>query len=191
MTAMTKIALLLLLGPLVSACASAQAKSPIERPALEIPPVPPRVIDASPLEPAPEPVGELPPPPSPAPPPRARNTTPPREPVKPEPKPETAPVEQAAAPAPAPAAPVLPQLRTPGTPEGPEASRLVRDVVERARKALGSVDYRGLTKARRAEYDSARRTIEQSESAVKEGKFDIALNLAEKAERIAKELQAR
>jgi hypothetical protein len=188
---MKKMAWLVLLGPLVSACASAQARSPVDRPALEMPPVPPRVIEVPPLEPPPpEPVGELPPPPSPAPPPRPRNTPPAREAAKPDPKPEApvAPAEQAAVPPPAPA---LPQLRTPGTPDGPEASRLVGDVVERARKMLRSVDYRYLTAARKAEYDTATRTIEQSESALKEGKFDIALNLAEKAERIARELQAR
>jgi hypothetical protein len=186
-----KIALLVMLGPLVSACASAQARSPMERPALEMPPVPERVIEMTYLEPAPpEPVGELPPPPAPAPTPRPRNT-PARDTAKPpDPKPEAAPVEPAAATPPAPA-PVLPQLRTPGTPDGPEASRLVGEVVERARKMLKSIDYRHLTAARRAEYDSANRTIKQSEAALKEGKFDIALNLAEKADRIAKELQAR
>jgi hypothetical protein len=186
-----KIALLVMLGPLVSACASAQARSPMERPALEMPPVPERVIEMTYLEPAPpEPVGELPPPPAPAPTPRPRNTTPRDTNAKPpDPKPEAAPVEPVAT-APAPA-PVLPQLRTPGTPDGPEASRLVGEAVDRARKMLRSVDQRGLTAARRAEYDSANRTITQAEGALKEGKFDIALNLAEKAERIARELQAR
>jgi outer membrane biosynthesis protein TonB len=187
-----KIALLVMLGPLASACASAQARSPMERPALEMPPVPERVIEMTHLEPAPpEPVGELPPPPAPAPTPRPRNT-PPRDTTAkpPDPKPEAAPVEPAAVTTPAPA-PVLPQLRTPGTPDGPEASRLVGEVVERARKMLKSIDYGRLKAASRAEYDSANRTIKQSEAALKEGKFDIALNLAEKAERIAKELQAR
>jgi hypothetical protein len=183
---MKRILPLILLVP-AFACATTQAKSPADRPTLEMPPVPPRVIDAAPPEAAPpEPVGEPPPAPSPAPPPRPRNQTPP--PAKPDPKPETAPVEQTVA---APPAPALPQLRTPGTPEGPEAARQVGDVVERARKMLKSIDYTRLTAARRAEYESAQQTIKQSESALKSGKFDIALNLAEKAERIAKELQAR
>jgi hypothetical protein len=185
---MKRILLLILLVP-AFACATTQAKSPADRPTLEMPPVPPRVIDAAPPEAAPpELVGEPPAAPAPAPPPRPRNQPPPRELAKPDPKPETAPVEQTVA---APPAPALPQLRTPGTPEGPEASRQVGDVVERARKMLASIDYKRLTAARRAEYESARLTITQSESALKSGKFDIALNLAEKAERIAKELQAR
>jgi len=179
-----------LLGPLAAACASAQAKAPADRPALEMPPVPARVVDSAPLQAAaPEPVGDLPAAPAPAPPPRARNPAPPREPVKPDPKPpEPAPVEQAAAVAPA---PPLPQLRTPGTPEGPEAARQVRTVIERASKTLKSIDYRRLSAASQAEYNSANLTITQSEEALKTGKLDIALNLAEKAERIAKELQAR
>jgi outer membrane biosynthesis protein TonB len=184
--AMKRLGLLLLLGPLVTACASAQAKSAADRPTLEMPAVPPRVIEAAPPEPPPpEPVPDLPPAPAP-PPPRARNAAPTRETAKPDPKPEPPPVEQ---PVVTPPAPALPQLRTPGTPEGPEASRQVGDVIERARKTLSSIDYRNLSTARKAEYDSAQLTIKQSENALKSGKFDIALNLAEKAEGIAKELR--
>jgi hypothetical protein len=183
---MKRILPLILLVP-AFACASAQAKSPADRPTLEMPPVPPRVIEAAPPEPAPpEPVVDLPAAPAPAPPPRSRNSPPPRETAKPDPKPEPPPAEQTVT---APPAPALPPLRTPGTPEGPEASRQVRDVIERATKTLASIDYRRLTAARRAEYDSAKQTITQSETALKSGKFDIALNLAEKAEGIAKELR--
>ncbi len=186
--AMKRIGLLLLLGPLVAACASAQAKSAADRPTLEMPPVPPRVIEAAPVEPSqPEPVPELPTPPAPAPPPRARNPPATRETAKPDPKPEPPPVELTATATPP--APVLPQLLTPGTPEGPEAARQVSVVIERATKTLQSIDYRKLSTARKAEYDSAQATIKQSENALKTGKFDIALNLAEKAEGIAKELR--
>jgi hypothetical protein len=90
-----------------------------------------------------------------------------------------------------PPAPVLPQLRTPGTPEGPEAARQVRNVIDRATKTLKSIDYRRLPAPSQAEYNSANLTIRQSEDALKAGKVDIALNLAEKAELIAKELQKR
>jgi hypothetical protein len=184
---MKRILPLILLVP-AFACASAQAKSPADRPALEMPPVPPRVIEAPPPEPAPpEPAAELPAPPAPTPPPRTRNPSA-RDTAKPDPKPEPPPVEQTLTASPAPA-PALPPLRTPGTPEGPEAARQVRDAVERATKKLDSIDYKRLTAARRAEYDSARLTIKQSETALKSGKFDIALNLAEKAEGIAKELR--
>src|SRR5881227_370335 len=68
------------------ACASAQAKSPADRPTLEVPPVPPRVIESKPIAPPPpEPVEDLPPV---APlPPRARTTPPPRDTARAEPKP--------------------------------------------------------------------------------------------------------
>src|SRR3954452_23672620 len=81
------------------ACASAQAKSPADRPTLEVPPVPPRVIESKPVAPPPpEPVEELPPV---APlPPRARTAPPAREAPKPEPKPaDTTPPTDPPAPA--------------------------------------------------------------------------------------------
>jgi len=189
--AMKRLALLLLLGPLAAACASAQAKAPADRPALEMPPVPPRVIDPPIAESAPpEPVGELPTAPPPAPPPRPRNPPAAREVAKPDPKAAEAPpqAEQATTVAPA---PPLPQLRTPGTPEGPEAVRQVRAVIDRARNMLKTIDYRQLPGASQAEYNSATVSLTQSEEALKSGKVDIALNHAEKAERIAKELKAR
>lgn len=187
---MKRLLPLILLVP-AFACALTQAKTATERPTLEVPPVPPRVVEAMVPEVAPpEPVVDLPAAPTPAPVTRPRNQ-PPREPVKPDPKPEPPTAEQPPAGAPATAVQTLPPLRTPGTPDGAEASRLVRDVLARARKTLGSIDYQRLRTARRAEYDSANATITQSENALKSGKFDIALKLAEKAEGIAKELQAR
>jgi outer membrane biosynthesis protein TonB len=183
---MKRLLPMILLVPAL-ACASAQAKSPAERPTLEVPPVPPRLVEATVPEVAPpEPVADVPA----TPPPRPRSQPPPRETAKPDPKPEPPAAEQPPlAAAPTPAVPTLPQLRTPGTPDGAEASRLVREFLDRARKTLGSIDYQRLTTARKAEYDSANLTIKDSDSALKSGKFDIALNLAEKAEKIAKELQ--
>lgn len=183
---------LVLLIPAV-ACASTQAKSPAARPNLEVPAPPPRVIEAMASEPPlPEPVGELPAAPAS---PRPRTSPPPvsRESPKPDPKPETPPADQAAVAVVTPPAPAaaMPQLRKPGAPDGAEASRQVRDVIERAKKTLGSIDYQRLTNERRDQYDSANLLITQSEDAIKTLKFDIARNLAEKADRIAKELQAR
>jgi hypothetical protein len=183
---------LVLLIPAV-ACASAQAKSPAERPNLEVPAPPPRVIEAMPSEPPlPEPVGELP---AASATPRPRTTPPPasREAPKPDPKPEAAPVDQAPVAVVSPPAPatVMPQLRKPGAPDGAEASRQVRDVIDRAKKTLGTIDYQRLSTERRDQYDSANLLITQSEDAIKTLKFDIARNLADKADRIAKELQTR
>ena len=105
------------------------------------------------------------------------------------PKTDPPPVEQppigppAGAPAPA------PQLRTPNTPDAAQAERQVRDAINRATGLLNTIDYRVLTNERRAQYDNAKLMLKQAEDAVKTANFDFAKNLAEKAERIAKELQ--
>jgi outer membrane biosynthesis protein TonB len=185
---MKRIASLAVLAVATSACAAAQAKAPADRPALEVPVAPPRVIEKAAQELAmPEPVSELPPPPTAAP--RPRPPAPAREAPKPEPKPET-PVEapQTAA---APPAPVPPILRTPGTANSAGVSRQVSDLLDRAKKALASIDYRRLTKDRKAEYERAKLMITESEQAVKAANFESALGLADKAERLTKELQTR
>ena len=188
---MRKLLLFVALGGLIAsaACASAQAKSPADRPALEVPPVPPRVIEAKPLEVrAPEPVEELPPvaqlPP--------RTRPPAREAARVEPKPqEPVPAaDQPLAPV-APPAPPVPQLRTPGMVDGPEATRQVNEVIDRARRALNAIDYRRLTAERRNQYDSAKLMVTESENALKKSEFEFARNLAEKADRLARELQGR
>jgi hypothetical protein len=174
------------------ACASAQAKSPADRPTLEVPPVPPRVIEAKPLAPPPpEPVEDLPPV---APlPPRARTTPPPREAPKPEPKPADTvpPTDPPVAAAAAPASQPVPQLRTPETVDGAEATRQVHDVIERAKRALEAIDYRRLNNERRQQYDSAKLMVTKSEDALKQSDFGLARQLAEKADRLAKEMQGR
>ena len=169
------------------ACVTATAKTPADRPTLEVPPPPPRVIAPTPPPELsmPEPVGELPPPNTPNPRPRP---TPSREATRTESKPETPVVETAP-----PVAPVAPptQLRTPGTADGAEAARQVHDVLDRANKTLASIDYRKLNTARRGQYETAKNLIRQSEDALKASNFDIARNLANKADQIGKELQTR
>ena len=174
-------------GALASgACAAATAKAPADRPTLEVPPPPPRVIEPTPQPELsmPQPVGELPP----AALPTRPKPTPNREPPRTEPKPETPAVETAP-----PVAPVAPppQLRTPGTADGAGAARQVHDVLDRANKTLASIDYKKLNAPRRGQYDTAKNLITQSEDALKASNFDIARNLADKADRIAKELQTR
>lgn len=187
---MKRISLLLLVGAVMplAACATVKAKAPADRPTLEVPMPPGKVIEPMPhQEPAtPEPVGEQPV----AAPANPRPAKPPvREPVRTDPKPEL-PVVEAVPPPVTPAAPT-PQLRTPGTADGAEALRQVREILDRANKTLASIDYRQLSKARGGQYDTAKRLIAQSEDALKASNFDIARNLADKADRIAKELQTR
>jgi hypothetical protein len=188
-TAMKKAILCVwMCGALASgACVTATAKTPADRPTLEVPPPPPRVIEPTPQPELsmPEPVGDLPPANLPNPRPKP---TPSREATRTEPKPETPIVETAP-----PVAPVAPppQLRTPGTADGAEAARQVHDVLDRANKTLGSIDYRKLNTARRGQYDTAKNLIRQSEDALKASNFEIARKLADKADQIGKELPTR
>lgn len=185
---MQKLTLAALLGGLVAtgACASAQAKAPAERPTLDVPAPPTRMIEPTPRpEPLlPEPVPDLPP--ANAPNPRSRPAPPP---VRTDPKPPEAP----AAEAPPPVAPVTPppQLRTSSAADAAEAEKQVRTVMESANKTLNSIDWRRLSKNQQEQYDTAKRMITESDQKLKESKIDIAQNLATKAERIAKELLGR
>lgn len=169
-----------------AACTTTRAVAPpIERPALDVPPVPPRLVEPVPLPPpspppGPEPVGALPPA-SPA----KTNAKPLASAAKPDPKTEPLPVE----PMPPPAA--APPLRSPGTPDADEATRRIREVSGRARSILETTHYQGLNAERQAQYQHAQHLINQSEEAIKAANFEFGRNLAEKAERLAKELQGR
>ncbi|MCA1559402.1 MAG: hypothetical protein LC753_06350 [Acidobacteria bacterium] len=192
---MKRILLLLLLIPFVASCATTRAQAPADRPPLDVPAAPPRIIEPMPSPPqlaAIEPVAELPEPPPATPPrPKAPRDTSARDTPKPDAKPETPPEPAApVAPPPAAAAPV-PPLSTPGTADGSEAARQVRQVLDRATKALSSVDYRVINKELRAQYDNAKLFMQQAEEAIKQSNFVYAKVLADKADRIAKELQGR
>jgi hypothetical protein len=180
------------LALIVSACSAAAARQPIERPALEVPPVPPRLIEPlppppekpAPAEPASEPTPSLTAPPR-------KAATQPRETAKPEPKPEILPpVDQPATPAPA--APSVPPLRTPNTaPDNAEAARQVREAFDRAKRSLDSVDYRPLSREQQELYNQAKLFLQQSEDKLKTNDFELARNYADRAEQIAKQLQKR
>ncbi|MFL6281073.1 MAG: hypothetical protein ACJ731_13235 [Vicinamibacterales bacterium] len=179
------LGLSLLIGAASAACASVTAKTPPERPALEVPAPPVKVVEPPPRpEPAPDPVPDLPAP-------QPANSRPPRqparEPARTDPKPETTTTEAASPPPPV----APPQLRLPNTPEASEAAKQVQIVIEHAGKSLDSVNPKGFPKARRAVYDDAKRMLTQAQEALKKTDFDNARKLAEKVEQTAKELGAR
>ena len=186
----TALTLSALLG-LSSACATTRAQTQEPRPPLDVPPVPPRVVEAvlPPQSPQLEPVGELPTTPT-SPPVRPRPATrepPPRE-AKPEAKStETAPEPPTTAAAQPP--PTVPPLRTPRTADGAQAERQIRDTISRANGLLSRVDYRKLSAERRKAYDEAKQFIEGAEGAIRDSRFEYALELADKAETLAKQLQ--
>jgi outer membrane biosynthesis protein TonB len=178
----------------MAGCASAQAKGRgDEVPALNVPPPPPRVIEAVP-EPLPEVIVEPIVPPT-----TTTPNRPSRPPVK-EPKaqpseakpaeqkpPETPPTEPAAVvlPPPAPSA----QLRTPQTAATSEAN--VRATVERARTILNGVNFGALSTERKKAYNDAKLFIQQAEDALKQGNVVFAQGVAAKAETLARELAGR
>ena len=180
---------------LASACATSRAAAPVERPALEVPPVPPRIVEPAPPPETsmPEPVGELPPEKP------ATSTTrakPPgsKDPVRdtqkpPEAKPvETpAPVEQP----PVPAQNTGTQIRTPATADSVAAEKVVRDTIARAWERLKSIDYQRLPGGAQKAYDEAKDFIQRAEVALKASNLDLAKGLASQAAKLANELPSR
>jgi hypothetical protein len=102
-------------------------------------------------------------------------------------------------PAPAPAEPVeaarpaepAPVLRTPDTADDSEAARRVRDALGRANSQLARVNAGALGKDARAQYDTARRFIDQAEGALRARNYMFASYLADKAETLARGLVGR
>jgi outer membrane biosynthesis protein TonB len=181
------LGLLVLVGAASAACASATAKAAPDRPPLEVPAPPAKVIEP-PQQPEPS-IPQVPdlPPPQPA---TSKPSRPPtRETPKPDPKQEAATTTEAA-PAPAAVAPA-PQLRQPGAADPSEAAKQVQGLIEHASKSLESVDTKGFNKARHAVYENARGLLVQAQEALKKSDFDNAKKLAEKVESTARELGAR
>ena len=198
MTAPTFLLALALLGliPIASACAVPLKvkKAPVELPALEVPPPPPRVIEPAPVpDSPPDPVPDLPPAPTPA---RPSKPIPPRntsaEP-KQESKPEVTPpaTDTATQTTTPPLQSQVPQLRTPQTADGSEAEKNVRATVDRAKSVLGTVNYNPLSNERKKAYNDAKAFIQQAEDALKQGNYVFAQGVATKAETLAHELAGR
>jgi hypothetical protein len=189
MSKATHAAVLIAVAVLATACATTQAKMPVDHPPLEAPPVPARVIEAVPSPPPmPEPVADLPAAPANS---RQKPAGPPRDTSKPDPKVETPPVEPPPPPVITPPAQPIAPLRTAGSPDAAQATRQIREIKDRAQKMLDTTDYRALNAEQRAQYDTAKRFISDVEDGIKASNFEFARGVAEKAERLARELQGR
>jgi hypothetical protein len=186
----------IVLIPLLTACASAQAKG-TDAPTLDVPPPPPHVVEiaAEPLEP----VGEIPNPNTPAPArpgrPATRETAPKPDAAKPEPPkadaPASAPAPPPENPAPVAPPPPNPQLLTQQPADTSTAAKKVRTTIDGARSTLNGVNYGPLSNERKKAYDDAKRFIDQAETALKEGNIVLAQAVATKAETLAHELAGR
>lgn len=147
-------------------------------PVLAPPEAPPRVVETY----IDEPVPTVEPGPVDA----AFATPPPRAPVRP-PAPRPAPPQQEPArtePAPPVVAPPALTLKpAPGSETKTESS--IRDLMSRASRDLQRVNYAALDADGRAQYDTARRFMQQAEDALKGGNLPFAGKLADKAATMA------
>jgi hypothetical protein len=176
-----------ILAFLVSACASAQAKGAAAGPPLDVPAPPSRVVEPI--------VAEVPPPlplpedPRPA----------PVRPVRPAAaapsaaRPETPRTDAAAAEPPKAEEPPKPPttLQTTTAAAESEVERGIRATLTRATADLGRINYRALNAEARAQYDTARRFIQQADEAIRQKNLVLAKNLADKAAGIAAQQAGR
>jgi hypothetical protein len=161
-----------------AACAKVQARTEPEMPVLTPPPPPPRVVETYIDEPLrtvePSPVDTAlvtPPSKSPARPPVARPEPPKTEPVRTEPERPVA------------APPTLTLKPVPGSETKTEAS--IRSLMERASRDLQRINYAALDADGRAQFETARRFMQQAEEAMKSGNLAFAGKLADKAATMA------
>jgi hypothetical protein len=172
-----------------AACASTRAQTRTDPTPLEIPEPPPRLIEPLPEVaeiPTPEPERRESVPPLPRPAPRGRDVA---QANRSEPKPEAAKPPDPPIPAVEPPAPSPPraELRTPDTVD----DQAVNQILESAKKMLDRVDYRKLGKEGQEQYDTAMRFRQQAQEALSARNQIAAKYLADKAEKIAKELTGR
>ena len=163
-----------------AACARARAETVPDGPPLATPAPPPRVL--APVEEVLVEATPLPDPP--VEPPRETSTTnrpAPRRPAVADTQKPTEPPAPVAAPVAAETA-----VRTPAP--NPAEEKKISDVIARATRDLGNVDYRGLSENGKAQYDESKRFAELAASAVKERNYPQAATLADKAATIADQL---
>jgi outer membrane biosynthesis protein TonB len=160
-----------------SACVSAQAKGDPAGPALAPPAPPPHTI--IPIE-----IVEQPAAPAESPEPTPVIVRPMARPAAPKPeKPAEKPAEKAdPAAVPPPAAP-SPPLQT--TTNVTEVEKAIRARMAQASRDLDRTDYRALNAERRAQYDTAKRFIQQADDALKVKNLVFAEQLADKAATLA------
>jgi hypothetical protein len=171
-----------------AACAKARAATVPDGPPLAMTAPPPRVL--APVEqplaatPAVAEVPAAPAPPAPRaptpPPPRRAAVSPPPESERPDP-PEPLPTT------PSPVDPGRELRAAPSTADA-AAERQVRDLLARAARSLGRVDYRRLSSEARSQYEQSKRFSDQAEDALRDRNFPFAATLADKAFTLAAQL---
>ena len=171
------LSLVLLTATLTACAAKAQVRTEAEVPLLDPPPPPPRVVavyapepELLPITPAVEPASPV---------------RPTARPARPEQKPEAVvpPVEPSEVVARPPSGPSLTMTPSPGSESQTVAA--IRDLLGRAARDLSRVNAAALNNDGRAQYDQARRFIQQAEDALKIRNIVFAGKLADKAATMA------
>ena len=171
----------------LAGCAKVKAETIPDGPPLAMTAPPPRVLAPveQPLEAAPAvaevPAAPAPRAPAPPPPRRAAVVNPPVEAeTRPEPEPATL--------SPAPVLEPGRELRAAPSTADAAAERQVRDLLVRAARSLGRVDYRRLSTEGRSQYEQSKRFSDQAEDALRDRNFPFAATLADKAFTLATQL---
>src|SRR2546427_5090968 len=174
----------------LSACATTHAKGGSDAPALDMPAPPPRVVDATEVEPPQpatlpdEPARHTPPQSSRRPPPPRSDASRPSE-----PPPSTAPAE-APKPAAEPAKPP-PALQTTSTDVAEKEEQQIRMLLGRANTDLSHVDYQRLNSDARTQYETAKRFVTTAEDALRTKNLVLARSVADKAATLAAQLAGK
>ena len=175
MIKMRVVAVVLLSASLGACAAKAQVRTEVAVPLLDPPPPPPRVVavyapepEVLPITPAVEP---------------ATQVRPPTRPSRPEQRPETSTTTEPVESVVRPPSPSLTLTPTPGS----EAQTVtaIRDLIGRATRDLSRVNSSSLNNDGRAQYDTARRFIQQAEDALRSRNIVFAGKLADKAATMA------
>lgn len=170
------VSLVVLTASLTACAAKAQVRTEVELPLLDPPPPPPRVVTIYQDEPEPLPLAPVVEPATPA--------RPPARPARPETKQEPAPTPEPAADAVRPAsAPSLTLTPSPGTEA--QTAAAIRDLIAKAGRDLSRVNTASLGADGRAQFDTARRFLQQAEDALKAHNIVFAGKLADKAATMA------
>ena len=194
MTSRVLLALAVAIGPLISGCLHASARTIVDSPPLDIPAPPPRIIEtvevtppaplSLPEEPQRQPVN---PPVAVAPParPAPRVEAPPRSdpPARIEPPAEPRVADEVPRPP--------PTLQTTPAVAEVEVARGIRVTIDRAAADLKRVNPAALNGDGRTQYDTARRFIAQAEDALTKRNLVLARSLADKALVVAAQLAPR
>jgi hypothetical protein len=171
-------------------CLRASAKTIADPPRLDVPPPPPRVVEAVEASaPAPLPLVEEPA--------RQPVVVPPRpaapraEVVRPEAKPEPTPPEPPKTAEEPAAKPPTPLQTTPAATEG-TVERAIRALLAKATTDLNRVNLQGLSTEARNQFDTAKRFMQQADTELRTNRnLVFAQNLAEKAAALAAQLAGR